>query len=86
MKNKNIYSSNISNDVDNIFNNVNEMRPKRRIYIEKDSNNADFDARIRYLSSSLIVTIPAKVARGLKLELGETVTIKVQKNSTPKIQ
>ena len=86
MKNKTSYSSNISNDADSIFMNVNKIRPKRRIYIEKELNNADFDARLRYLASSLIVTIPAKIAKELELKLGETVTIKLQKNNNPKIK
>ena len=86
MKNKNCYSSNISNDADSIFMNVNKIRPKRRIYIEKELNNADFEARLRYLASSLIVTIPAKIAKELELKLGETVTIKLQKNNNPKIK
>ena len=85
MKNKTSYSSNISNDADSIFMNANEKRPKKRIYIEKESNNADFDAKIRYLASSLIVTIPRKIATELELKLGETVTIKLQKNNTQKV-
>ena len=39
----------------------------------------NFEARVRYLSSSLIVTIPVKVARELELKLGDRVIIKVRK-------
>jgi hypothetical protein len=39
----------------------------------------NFEARVRYLSSSLIVTIPVKVARELELKLGDRVIIQVRK-------
>lgn len=39
----------------------------------------NFEARVRYLSSSLIVTIPVKVARELALKLGDRVIIQVRK-------
>lgn len=43
------------------------------IYVE------NFEAKVRYLSSSLIVTIPVKVARELELKLGDRVIIQVMK-------
>ncbi len=43
------------------------------IYVE------NFEAKVRYLSSSLIVTIPVKVARELELKLGDRVIIQVRK-------
>lgn len=39
----------------------------------------NFEARVRYLSSSLIVTIPVKVARELGIKLGDRVVIQVRK-------
>ena len=38
-----------------------------------------FEAKVRYLASSLIITIPIKVARELELKLGDKVQIKIQK-------
>ena len=50
------------------------------IYINKVS----FNARVRYLTTSLIITIPAKYARELDLKIGDTVKIKLEKeNSNP---
>ena len=39
----------------------------------------DFEAKVRYLASSLIVTIPVRVARELNLELGDKVQVKLAK-------
>jgi len=38
----------------------------------------DFEARVRYLASSLIVTIPARVVRALGLRLGDRVVVRVK--------
>jgi hypothetical protein len=42
----------------------------------------EFKARIRYLASSLIVTIPARVAREMGLRLGDMVVIMLRKEAT----
>ena len=48
-------------------------------------NNVSFNARVRYLTTSLIITIPAKCARELDLKIGDTVKIKLEKeNSNPR--
>jgi hypothetical protein len=39
----------------------------------------DFEAKVRYLASSLIITIPVRVARDMELRLGDRVTIKILK-------
>lgn len=50
----------------------------------KSSPYMDFEARVRYLASSLIVTIPARIAREMGLKLGDRVLIRVRKKeSTP---
>jgi len=46
---------------------------------EAEAHVESFEARVRYLSSSLIVTIPVKVARELGLRLGDRVHVRVQK-------
>ena len=38
-----------------------------------------FEARARYLSTSLIVTIPTKIVRELDIKLGDRVSVQVQK-------
>jgi len=44
----------------------------------------NFEARVRYLASSLIVTIPVRVARELGLKLGDRVIIQVRmKEASP---
>lgn len=49
-----------------------------------DRYSGNFEARVRYLSSSLIVTIPVKVARELGIKLGDRVMIQVRKKeATP---
>ncbi len=39
----------------------------------------DFEAKVRYLASSLIVTIPAKVAREMGIRLGDRIIVRVRK-------
>ena len=46
---------------------------------EAEAHVESFEARVHYLSSSLIVTIPVKVARELGLRLGDRVHVRVQK-------
>jgi hypothetical protein len=42
-----------------------------------------FEARIRYVASSQIVTIPVKISRELELRIGDIVKITIEKkNST----
>ncbi len=40
-----------------------------------------FETRTRYLASSLIVTIPVKLARELGIKLGDEVSIQIQKKN-----
>jgi len=40
-----------------------------------------FETRTRYLASSLILTIPVKLARELGIKLGDQVCIQIQKKS-----
>ena len=44
-------------------------------------NNVSFNARVRYLTTSLIITIPAKCVRELDLKIGDTVKIRLEKES-----
>ncbi|HDI52660.1 MAG TPA: AbrB/MazE/SpoVT family DNA-binding domain-containing protein [Candidatus Bathyarchaeota archaeon] len=49
----------------------------------------DFEAKVRYLASSLIVTIPARVAREMGIRLGDRIIVRVMKKeakpaSTPR--
>ena len=39
----------------------------------------DFEAKVRYLASSLIVTIPARVAREMGIRLGDRIIVRVMK-------
>jgi len=56
------------------------LRLSKRIVETLEGTYAgNFEARVRYLSSSLIVTIPVKVARELGIKLGDRVVIQVQK-------
>jgi len=41
-----------------------------------------FEGRVRYLASSLIVTIPVRVARELGLELGDKVIVNLRRRRT----
>lgn len=44
----------------------------------------NFEATARYLASSLIVTIPVRVARELGIKLGDRIVIQIQKKeATP---
>ena len=56
------------------------LRLSKRIVETPEGTYArNFEAKVRYLSSSLIVTIPVKVARELGIKLGDRVVIQVQK-------
>jgi len=44
-----------------------------------DTDSGNFEAKVRYISSTLIVTIPANVARELGIKLGDRVLIQVRK-------
>ena len=46
---------------------------------QEETNDMYFEGKLRYVGASLVVTIPAKVARELGLKLGDRVTIQVQK-------
>jgi len=46
---------------------------------EAEANVGNFEGRVRYLSSSLIVTIPVKVARELGITLGDRVQVQIRK-------
>lgn len=46
---------------------------------QREAYSRSFEAKVRYLASSLIVTIPARVARELGLKLGDRVQIQVRK-------
>ena len=39
----------------------------------------DFEAKVRYLASSLIITIPARVAREMGIRLGDRILVRVRK-------
>lgn len=59
---------------------VSSLRLSRRIEEEhRETYTRNFEGRVRYLSSSLIVTIPVKVARELGIKLGDRVIIQVRK-------
>ena len=67
---------------------VEEVVPLRlSSLIEREQGEAyigNFEARVRYLASSLIVTIPVKVARELGIKLGDRIVIQIQKKeATP---
>lgn len=47
--------------------------------VQGETNSRNFETRVRYMASSLIVTIPVKVARELGIKLGDSVLIQVQK-------
>lgn len=47
--------------------------------IHGGTNSEKFEAKVRYLASSLIVTIPVNVARELGIKLGDKVLIQVRK-------
>jgi len=54
--------------------------------IEEEDGEAyskSFEARVRYMASSQIVTIPVKIVRELGLELGDRVIIRIMKKETP---
>lgn len=53
--------------------------PLNRVETE-ESFNATFEARLRYLASSIIVTIPVRVVREHGLNLGDKVMIGIRKN------
>ena len=48
--------------------------------VQEETNSRNFETKVRYLASSLIVTIPVKVARELGIKLGDSVLIQVRKN------
>ena len=59
---------------------VSHQRKRELVEEENDViSSKNFEAMIRYQASSMIVTIPVKVARDLRLKLGDRVTIHVQK-------
>ncbi len=43
------------------------------------TSSMDFEAKVRYLASSLIVTIPARVAREMGIRLGDRIIVRVMK-------
>ena len=56
------------------------LRLQERIEEEHgETHTRNFKAKVCYLSSSLIVTIPVKVARELGIRLGDRVIIQVRK-------
>ena len=60
---------------------VSSKHPWKRIEdVQEETDSRNFEARVRYLASSLIVTIPVKVARELHIKLGDSVLIQVRKN------
>ena len=46
-----------------------------------ETYSKSFEARVRYSASSQIVTIPVKIVRELRLELGDRVIIRVLKKA-----
>lgn len=56
--------------------------PQLKNFAEKYSErySESFEANVRYLASSLIVTIPVKVTRELGIKLGDKVLIHIQKS------
>lgn len=55
-----------------------QLKPFEEEYNERYSES--FEANVRYLASSLIVTIPVKVTRELGIKLGDRVLINIQKS------
>ena len=53
-----------------------ELKPKPKA---SSTPYMDFEAKVRYLASSLIITIPARVAREMGIRLGDRILVRVRK-------
>jgi len=50
-----------------------------------ESYGATFEAKLRYVASSMIVTIPVKVVRELRLSLGDMVIIRLDEKDNQQL-